>query len=148
MLVDAFGACVPTLCEWGLVPAIVYGPNVSAKTGAAFQTDQGFVNPNSVPGKSSEWSRTQLIGQLNVSVDLPRLSRPVLVVRELTAFEDGSGRANYTVVESFVRVEPGPAGNEAPGDSGQRLRGRLPAGREPLRDSPAPGQAPATESSG
>ena len=110
MLVDAFGACVPTLCEWGLVPAIVYGPNVSARTGNAFQTDQGFVNPNSLPGTSSEWSRIQLIGQITPSVDRPRL-----VVRELTAFEDGSGRHNYTVVETFVRGQGQPA--TKPGDS-------------------------------
>jgi hypothetical protein len=118
MLVDAFGACVPSLCEWGLVPAIVYGNNVSAKSGAAFQTDQGFVNPNSLPGKSTEWSRTQLIGQLITPIDNPLGSvvpRQVLVVRELTAFEDGSGRHNYTMVESFVRGQGQPA--TKPGDS-------------------------------
>src|SRR5205814_2276785 len=37
--VDAFGACSPTYCEWGKVPAIVYGPSVSATSGAAFQTN-------------------------------------------------------------------------------------------------------------
>jgi hypothetical protein len=95
ILVDAFGACVPTLCQWGLVPAILYGPDVSAATGTAFQTNQAFLTGT----PSTEWSRTQLLGQLEVTP----AGAPVLSVRELTAFEDSSGRHNYTQVETFVQ---------------------------------------------
>src|SRR4051812_43665215 len=42
--VDAFGSCSPSLCEWGLVPALVYGPTVSSTTGNDFQSNQRFLN--------------------------------------------------------------------------------------------------------
>jgi hypothetical protein len=88
--VDAFGACTPTLCEWGRVPAIVYGANVSSTSGATFQANQRFLS-NGV-----EWSRTTLLGHVvRTSVGL-RLS-----LHELTVFEDGSGRKNYKVNETF-----------------------------------------------
>jgi hypothetical protein len=108
LLVDAFGACTPSLCEWGLVPAIVYGPDVSAKTGATFQTDQAFLSG------STEWARTQL----QASVRVTAKGTKSLSVRELTAFEDGSGRHNYTVTETFVPGQGLPAtisGNTASG---------------------------------
>jgi hypothetical protein len=88
--VDAFGACHPTLCEWGRVPAIVYGPNVSSTTGTSFQTNQRFLS------SGTEWSRTALQGSV-----LHTRSGLRLQVRELTVFEDGSGRKNYTKVETF-----------------------------------------------
>jgi hypothetical protein len=95
--VDAFGACVPTLCEWGAVPAIVYGPNVSAKTGAIFQTNQRFL------ASGKEWSRTTLLGRVTRTATGALL----LNLREMTVFEDGSGRKNYTVTENFVRRDGG-----------------------------------------
>ena len=106
ILVDAFGACVPTSCEWGRVPAIVYGSNVSAKTGASFQTNQRFVTSD-----QREWSRTVLLGKVT------RLSTGALrlTVREMTVFEDGSGRHNFTMVETFQRGEgPTPTINGLP----------------------------------
>jgi hypothetical protein len=99
ILVDAFGACTPSLCEWGQVPAIIYGPNVSASTGATFQTDQSFTS------SGVEWSRTQLLATMRVA----RTGAKSLSVRELTVFEDGSGRHNYTVTETFVPGEGQPA---------------------------------------
>lgn len=90
--VDAFGSCVPTLCEWGKVPAIVYGANVSAATGATFQSNQRFLSG----GK--EWSRTTLLGSVARTRSGLRLT-----LRELTVFEDGSGRKNYSVTETFAR---------------------------------------------
>ena len=106
ILVDAFGACSPTSCEWGRVPAIVYGPNVSSKTGASFQTNQRFVTSD-----QREWSRTVLLGKVS------RLSTGALrlTVREMTVFEDGSGRHNYTLVETFQPGEgPKPSINGLP----------------------------------
>jgi len=92
--VDAFGSCSPTLCEWGRVPAIVYGSSVSSKVGTYFQSRQRFLSG------TTEWSRTTLTGRVvNTALGL-RLS-----LRELTVFEDGSGRKNYTVTETFRRGE-------------------------------------------
>lgn len=99
ILVDAFGQCSPTLCEWGRVPAIVYGPDVSAKVGGSFQTDQSFTS------NKAEWSRTQLQASLRVAAT----GTKSLSVRELTAFEDGSGRHNYTVTETFTPGQGLPA---------------------------------------
>ena len=88
--VDAFGVCHPSLCEWGQVPGIVYGPNVSSTTGTSFQTNQRFLSGN------TEWSRTALQGTV-----LKTRAGLRLTVRELTVFEDNSGRKNYTLVETF-----------------------------------------------
>jgi len=90
VLVDAFGACTPSLCEWGRVTGIVYGAGVSSTTGTSFQSNQRFISG----GK--EWSRTQLYGNVTRTVAGPRLT-----VREYTAFLDGSGRKNYTRTEVF-----------------------------------------------
>jgi hypothetical protein len=112
--VDAFGACVPTYCEWGKVPAIVYGANVSSPTGATFQTNQRFLSG----GK--EWSRTALLGQVvKTSVGLR------LKLRELTVFEDGSGRKNYEVDETFKLGE-----GQKPATSGNSV-GSYPLGNRP-----------------
>jgi hypothetical protein len=92
--VDAFGSCHPTLCEWGDVPAIVYGTNVSSPYGAIFQTNQRFFSGD------TEWSRTTLLGKVaKTRVGLR------LTLRELTVFEDGSGRKNYNVTETFKLSE-------------------------------------------
>ena len=92
--VDAFGSCSPTLCEWGRVPAIVYGTSVSSTTGATFQSHQRFLSG------TTEWSRTSLVGHVYRTSAGLRLS-----LRELTVFEDGSGRKNYAVTEIFQRGE-------------------------------------------
>jgi hypothetical protein len=88
--VDAFGSCHPSLCEWGVVPANVYGATVSSPTGATFQSNQRFLTGD------KEWSRTTLLGNV---VRTKAGSR--LTLRELTVFEDGSGRKNYNVTETF-----------------------------------------------
>ena len=92
--VDAFGSCSPTLCEWGRVPAIVYGSSVSSTTGTTFQARQRFLSG------STEWSRTSLVGHVYATTAGLRLS-----LKELTVFEDGSGRHNYFVTEIFKRGE-------------------------------------------
>jgi hypothetical protein len=89
--VDAFGACTPRLCEWGRVPAIIYGGSVSSATGANFQTNQRFLL------RGREWSRTALLGTVTLTQFGLRLT-----LRELTVFTDQSGRKNYTVTETFA----------------------------------------------
>lgn len=89
--VDAFGACSPRLCEWGRVPAVVYGGSVSSAAGDNFQSNQRFLI------RGTEWSRTALLGAVTgTGVGLR------LTLRELTVFEDRSGRRNYTVTETFA----------------------------------------------
>ncbi len=92
--VDAFGSCSPTLCEWGRVAAVVYGSSVSSTTGTTFQARQRFLSG------STEWSRTTLVGHVYRTSAGLRLS-----LKELTVFEDGSGRHNYAVTEIFKRGE-------------------------------------------
>ncbi len=94
IMVDGFGACTPSLCEWGLVPATSYGASVSSRTGAHFQTNQRFL------AGTTEWSRTAMFGKLTSTSAGLRLS-----VRQLTVFTDGSGRRNFTVSETFVPGE-------------------------------------------
>src|SRR5207247_8841848 len=89
--VDAFGACSPTFCEWGKVPGIVYGSNVSSTTGVTFQTNQRFLSAG------TEWSRTSLFGRV-VRTDAGLRLR----LQELTVFEACSGRKNYRVDETFA----------------------------------------------
>lgn len=89
--VDAFGSCSPTLCEWGSVPAIIYGADVSATTGASFQSNQRFLSAG------VEWSRTTLLGHVVGTSQGLRLR-----LEELTVFEDGSARKNYRTDETFA----------------------------------------------
>lgn len=107
VIVDAFGACSPSYCEWGKVPAVVYGTTVSSTTGAMFQTNQRFLNG------TSEWSRTTLLGRV-VRTELGLR----LKLRELTVFEDGSGRKNYEVDETFALGK-----GQAPAISGHSVAG-------------------------
>jgi hypothetical protein len=115
LTVDAFGACVPTLCEWGVVPANIYGANVSSTTGASFQSNQRFLSAG------REWSRITLLGTVARTTLGLRLT-----LRELTIFEDGSGRKNYNVTESFVRKD-GTKATHAGNPVSNYLRGAPPA---------------------
>jgi hypothetical protein len=87
---DGFGACFPRSCEWGLIPATTYGPNVSAKTGTSFEAKWNF-----------GFSRTVLL--VNYS---KWRGRPALVIDEYTIFTDGSHRSNYAVTETLVKGKP------------------------------------------
>jgi hypothetical protein len=88
--VDGFGACEPTSCEWGNIPGTVYGTSVGSATGNSFEANWNF-----------GFSRTVLLA--TVTFKLFPIPRPVLTVQELTTFTDHSGRANYTLTETFVR---------------------------------------------
>jgi len=93
--VNAFGACTPSFCDWGSVPAITYGSSVSSTSGAIFQTRQAFLSGG------TEWSRTTLFGKV-VRTDAGLR----LQLREMTAFTDGSGRKNFVVNETFKLGAP------------------------------------------
>jgi hypothetical protein len=85
--VDGFGACSPTPCEWGRISGTVFGPNVSAKAGTAFEAQWNF-----------GFSRTVVLA----TYAAPR-KIPTLTVQEFTTFTDGSHRSDYTVTEQFTK---------------------------------------------
>ena len=89
ILVDGFGACSPTPCEWGNIAGTVFGKTVSSKTGNSFEANWNF-----------GFSRTVL---------LATLTRPggvaTLVVKEYTTFTDKTSRSNYTKTEKFVHAK-------------------------------------------
>jgi hypothetical protein len=87
IMVDGFGACSPTPCQWGNIPGTVFGANVSSPTGNSFEANWNF-----------GFSRTVLLATVH-SV----LFVPVLTVQEFTTFTDHSGRSNFEVTETFVR---------------------------------------------
>jgi hypothetical protein len=85
MVVDPFGACSPSACEWGWQPLTTYGNNVSDtnhNAGTAVY-DQGF---------AKRIMTFQLLSPSLMSVDTYSL------------FTDGSGRQNYHTRELFHKV--------------------------------------------
>jgi hypothetical protein len=91
ILADGFGACTPTPCQWGDIPGTVFGTNVSAPAGNSFRADWNF-----------GFAHTVLLGTLT---QRRLFFTQVLTVQEFTTFTDHSGRANYTVTETFVRAK-------------------------------------------
>jgi len=73
--VHAFGACVPTPCDWGPVPGLSYAADVSSSTSVAFSANYKF-----------DFVETILTGVLD---------RGSLVVESFEHFVDGSGRSDY-----------------------------------------------------
>lgn len=88
--VDGFGACTPTPCEFGKIAGTVFGPNVSATIGTSFGAQWNF-----------KFKRTVFLA----TYSKPR-KIPTLTVQEFNTFTDGSGRANYTVTETFTKGKP------------------------------------------
>jgi hypothetical protein len=85
VVVDPFGACSPSACEWGWQPMTTYGNNVSDADhhfgSAAY--DQGF-------------ARRIMTFHL--------LSPTLMCVDTYSLFTDGSGRQNYHTHELFHKV--------------------------------------------
>jgi len=88
--VDGFGACSPSPCEWGRIAGTVFGPNVSAATGTAFESQWNF-----------GFARTVLLAVYSAPNKVPTLT-----VREFTTFTDDSDRSNYTADETFTKGKP------------------------------------------
>jgi hypothetical protein len=90
IVVDGFGVCHPTLCEFGKIPGTVFGASVSATVGTSFaaQWNQGF-------------DREAFLATYSIVN-----KRPTLTVQEFTTFTDGSKRSNYTNTETFIKGKP------------------------------------------
>lgn len=84
LLVRAFGATLPSLCDWGEVPAAVFadGPESSAPRAFTARFDLGFKE---------------------VSLQA-KVKKGVLVVANFNRFSDGSGRAPFFSREFFYRA--------------------------------------------
>jgi hypothetical protein len=100
--VDAYGACSPSPCQWGNIPATVYGNTVTSSTGKTFQANWNF-----------GFSQIVLLATLTH----PH-GTPTLTVYERTTFIPPDGRANYAVTETFTKgstITPTATGTPATG---------------------------------
>jgi hypothetical protein len=84
LLVQAFGACAPSLCEWGEVKGVVFAESPASNTGLAFRAfyDFGFKE----------------------TILQAKVKKGVLVVANFNRFKDGSRRASYFSREFFYRA--------------------------------------------
>jgi hypothetical protein len=78
--IEGFGACSPTPCVWGSVPAMNYAANVTGNSAVAFSATYTF-----------SFKQTIVVGRLHVGPDAGQL----LTVETFDHFTDGSGRSNY-----------------------------------------------------
>jgi hypothetical protein len=84
LMVNPYGACSPTPCNWGTQPATAYAPTVSSNLGT--QANAATVSFN--PGFATNLlTLTEQGTQLSVS--------------DFTRFTDGSGRTNYDSTDMF-----------------------------------------------
>lgn len=93
---QAFGSCTPSDCDWGAIPAEVYGPDVSSNA---------YTNANAISAIFKK-------GFAETIVVLTRQGDR-LEGEFLTRFTDGSGRASYVSYATFEKapaiVTPAPA---------------------------------------
>jgi hypothetical protein len=82
--VHAYGACVPTPCDWGQVTGQAYSASVGGGAAVAFTANYQF-----------GFKRTILTGHLHGEQ---------LVVDDFNVFEDGSGRSAYFTEGNFYKV--------------------------------------------
>jgi hypothetical protein len=92
--IHAWGKCYPSDCAWGYAAATVYAPGVTAN-----------------PFETAQVATTLYITSFKQTILIIRpMEGGQLSVETFTKFTDESARADYTVVETFSRVEGGSAG--------------------------------------
>jgi len=74
-MVHLFGACVPTPCDWGTVPAMVYAPTVTATEADGFTAAYKF--------------------NFKTVIVTGHLEGAQLIVETFNHFTDNSGRTDY-----------------------------------------------------
>ena len=81
--IQAFGACEPTLCDWGKTTCFVFSDSIDSPvvTGLTANYDFGFKS-------------TQIAGNIK---------QGILVLQVYNTFKDNSGRANYFSREFYYR---------------------------------------------
>jgi hypothetical protein len=86
--VHAWGACHPSLCDWGTVKALPYAPNVDTRLPAGAQYLLATF--------TTSFSETLLIIG-------PSTSSETLSVLEMGRFTRGNGRSNHAHAELFTK---------------------------------------------
>lgn len=85
LIIHGFGACPPSLADWGEARGRVFADGVTSKRGLAFSAAYDF-----------GFKETYLQA---------KVKKGVLVVANLNKFKDGSGRSNYFSREFFYRMQ-------------------------------------------
>lgn len=85
LIVNAFGACDPSPCNWGKTTATVFDKEISFPESMALSAfyDFGFME-------------TYLLAHVKLGV---------LVIAKFDHFKDGSGRSNYFSRDFFYRID-------------------------------------------
>ena len=81
---ELFGACHPTPCDWGVVPAHVFASNVGSKDAVAFSASYKF-----------DFKETFVTGML--------IEPGLLMIELYSHFTDGSDRMDYYTKDYFHR---------------------------------------------
>jgi hypothetical protein len=82
IIVDTYGACSPTPCNWGSVAGMAYAANVSSSAAVAFSAHYKF-----------SFAHVILTGHLHGKH---------LIVETFTEFTDGSGRSNLYTSDTMM----------------------------------------------
>jgi hypothetical protein len=81
--VNAFGACTPTPCNWGVVSGLAYAANVSSTAAVAFSAQYRF-----------SFAVVILVGHLQGKQ---------LLIETFTHFTDGSGRSDMYTTDTLAK---------------------------------------------
>jgi hypothetical protein len=81
LMIHAFGACVPELCDWGKIAAVAYAANVSSRDAMAFTARYDF-------------------GFMETTLAV-YMKGGILVLDSFNAFKDASGRSDYFTREFY-----------------------------------------------
>jgi hypothetical protein len=90
--IHPWGSCTP-LCDWGVLPATPYAPNVSTSITTTTKT------------MLAEYNTPAIKHVIEVE-----LAGDVLIVETFVRFTDGSGRSSYTMTDKFRRDNVGGGG--------------------------------------
>ncbi|HEY8301707.1 MAG TPA: hypothetical protein VIG48_07400, partial [Jatrophihabitans sp.] len=88
-VVSTAGQCSPTPCSWGSSRGITYGTSISSTVGGTVLAPFTF-----------GFKKAQLVVQYTTL----STGQPALRVYVYNEFTDGSGRSNYLLNQTFVRV--------------------------------------------
>lgn len=81
--IHAFGACVPTPCDWGMADGMIYADNVASAPAVAFTVQYTF-----------SFKQTTIVGHLY---------QGALFVETFDHFTDHSGRADYYSMDVMTK---------------------------------------------